>query len=74
MNYVDDCGTDLKYFRLGNLRCPGAFIIIAADRGYRSERRELPEDSRVADISRVNDVVGARKRGYRFGPKKAVSV
>ena len=74
MNYVEDRGTDLKDFRLGNDRCPTSFVIVAANRGCRSDRGELLQDLSATDVSRVNDVVAARKGPYCFRPKQAMSV
>ncbi len=41
----------------GNLTSPGSAIDVAADCGYRRNLRQLVEDSRIADVSGVDDVV-----------------
>jgi hypothetical protein len=49
-------------------------VHIPSDRSKGSDRGERGEDGRIADISRVEDVIDALKRGDRLRPQEAVRV
>lgn len=65
---------DFEHVGGWNLLCPGSLIHVAADGGHRCNSCEFAEDGGIADVSGMNDVVGALQRGQSFGAEKAMSV
>ena len=78
---VVDCvkevdGHAICFINLGSwqLLCPSAFVDVAADGGDWGDGCESRQDFRIADVSGVEDVVGAVEQVHRWQAKQAVCV
>jgi len=71
---VDRDASDFENFRLGELARPRIFVDVAANSSDRRDGRERLQDSRIADVSGMNDVLGTSQGFYCFEAKQAVRV
>ncbi len=74
VQHVDGNAAALDDVGRWQLAGPCGRIDIAADGGYGRDRRELLENLRRANVSRVNDVLRTAQRGESFRAKQAVGV
>ena len=74
MNHMDADRAQSEGFGFGQRLGPRPGIVVAADRKHAADRTQFIEDGAVADISRVDDVIGRLQERLRLGPQQAVSV
>ena len=77
INIMDDADEDLPKFDNDyflKLVCPRTGVIIAAHCGKRRHGSQLFQNSWVANIACVNDMVASRKERHRLGPEKAMCI
>ncbi len=71
---VDGNAAEFDKFRLGQVLAPGRLIDVATDGSQWRHSFQVLQNCGIADISGVNNVVGAAESVQCFRPKQSVSV